>query len=122
MVVEDEDEETVQWTVMGVVSCIPLINWTVGTDMLCLRAAEFADLCTQAVLRSAFVISNTFGVAGVGVCRSEQRLASRLLRTGGAVRRAVAEGRLAVGRVHALHAACVRCAHTGTPSAAALLS
>ena len=27
---EDEEEETVQWSVMGVVSCIPLINWTVG--------------------------------------------------------------------------------------------
>ena len=30
MASNDEEEDTVQWSVMGVVSCIPLINWTVG--------------------------------------------------------------------------------------------
>jgi len=45
--VEDEEEETVQWTVMGVVSCIPIINWTVGAHMSCQSQRALADLWLQ---------------------------------------------------------------------------
>ena len=45
---EDEEEETVQWTVMGVVSCIPIINWTVGAGMSFQPTRECVDLWMQA--------------------------------------------------------------------------
>ncbi len=43
--VEDKEEETVQWTVMGVVSCIPIINWTVWKPTCCISQRESLLTC-----------------------------------------------------------------------------
>ena len=43
----DEEEDTVQWSVMGVVSCIPLIDWTVSAPPVACAAA-CSTACFQA--------------------------------------------------------------------------